>query len=123
MRARILTGRNLMTKGISGVLAAGVVVAALAAPASAETRPTSSPDAIVVAQASPDGSTATRPSRKRAETRSKKEPTAGQMVARERQKKCAAEWKTAKAGGKVESGMKWPKFWSACNARLKGNSA
>jgi hypothetical protein len=113
-----------MTKGISGVLAAGVVLAALA-PAAAGTRPTSSPNTIVVAQASPDGSTATRPSRKRAETRSrsKKEPTAGQMVARERQKKCAAEWKSAKADGKVESGMKWPKFWSACNARLKGNSA
>jgi hypothetical protein len=114
-----------MTKGISGVLAAGVVLAALAAQAAAEPPPTSSPNAIVVAQASPDGSTATRPSRKRAETRSrsKKEPTAGQMVARERQKKCAAEWKSAKADGKVESGMKWPKFWSACNARLKGNSA
>jgi hypothetical protein len=111
-----------MTLRFSGVLAAGVVLAALAAPASAETRPTSSPNAIVVAQASPDSSTATRPSRKRA-TRSKKEPTAGQMVARERQKKCAAEWKSAKADGKVESGMKWPKFWSACNARLKGNSA
>jgi hypothetical protein len=112
-----------MTKGISGVLAAGVVLTALALPASAQTPTTSSPDNLVVAQASSDSSTASRRSRKRAETRSKKEPTAGQMVARERQKKCAAEWKEAKAGGKVESGVKWPKFWSACNARLKGNSA
>ena len=123
IRAQILTGRNLMTKGISGVLAAGVVLAALAAPASAETRTTSSPENLVVAQASSDSNTANRRSRKRAETRSKKEPTAGQMVARERQKKCAGEWKSAKTAGTVASGMKWPKFWSACNARLKGNSA
>jgi hypothetical protein len=57
-----------------------------------------------------------------AETKPKKEPTAGQMAARERMSKCSAEWKEAKAGGKVEPGMKWPKFWSACNARMKGRN-
>ena len=112
-----------MTAHIPGVLAAAVLLAALAAPASAETRSMPSPHFIVVAQASPDSAAPARRSRKRSEARSKKEPTAGQMAGRERQKKCAAEWKTAKAGGKVENGMKWPKFWSACNARLKGNSA
>jgi hypothetical protein len=35
-------------------------------------------------------------------------------------KKCAAEWKDVKAAGKIEKGMKWPQFWSACNKRLKG---
>jgi hypothetical protein len=49
----------------------------------------------------------------------KKEPSAGQLAARERQKKCAAEWKDAKAGGKVEKDATWPKYWSACNKRLK----
>jgi len=38
---------------------------------------------------------------------------------RERQKKCGAEWKEAKAAGKVEKGTTWPKYWSACNKRLK----
>jgi hypothetical protein len=57
-----------------------------------------------------------------AQTQPKKEPTAGQMAARERMSKCSAEWKEAKAGGKVEPGMKWPKFWSACNARMKGKN-
>lgn len=56
------------------------------------------------------------------ETKPKKEPTAAQMAARERMTKCSAEWKTAKAGGKIENGMKWPKFWSACNTRLKGGT-
>ena len=49
----------------------------------------------------------------------KKPPTPGQLAARERQKKCGAEWKAAKAAGKVEKGMKWPQYWSACNKRLK----
>jgi hypothetical protein len=57
-----------------------------------------------------------------AQMKPKKEPTAGQMAARERMSKCSAEWKEAKSGGKVEPGMKWPKFWSACNARMKGRN-
>ena len=39
----------------------------------------------------------------------------------ERQKKCGAEWREAKAAGKIEKGMKWPQYWSACNKRLKAN--
>jgi hypothetical protein len=55
-----------------------------------------------------------------AQTMPKKEPTAGQLAARERMTKCSAEWKGAKAAGKVTKEMKWPKFWSECNKRLKG---
>ncbi|MDB5512137.1 MAG: hypothetical protein JWR08_1620, partial [Enterovirga sp.] len=54
--------------------------------------------------------------------RTKREPTAGQMAARERQRKCGAEWKEAKAANRT-GGAKWPQFWSRCNARLKGNEA
>lgn len=64
----------------------------------------------------PGSSTAATPKPKRT-------PTPGQIAARERQKKCAAEWKVAKDAGKIEKGMKWPQFWSACNKRLKGTSA
>jgi hypothetical protein len=53
------------------------------------------------------------------DTKTKKEPSASQAAARERQKKCAAEWKEAKAASKIETGTTWPKFWSACNKRLK----
>ena len=56
------------------------------------------------------------------DAKTKKEPSAGQLAARERQKKCAAEWKEAKAGGKVEKDATWPKYWSACNKRLKAAS-
>jgi len=49
----------------------------------------------------------------------KREQSPGQVAARERQKKCAAEWKVQKAAGKIEKGETWPKYWSACNKRLK----
>jgi hypothetical protein len=54
-----------------------------------------------------------------AKAKPKKPPTAGQLAARERAKKCGAEWKAAKAAGKTEKGETWPKYWSACNKRLK----
>jgi hypothetical protein len=54
--------------------------------------------------------------------KTKKDPSAGQLATRERQKKCGAEWKEAKAGNKIEKGTTWPKFWSACNKRLKSAS-
>ena len=57
------------------------------------------------------------------EVRGKREPSAGQLSARDRQKKCGAEWKEAKAANKVPPGQKWPQFWSACNKRLKGGTA
>jgi hypothetical protein len=56
------------------------------------------------------------------ETKAKKPPSAGMLAMRERQKKCGAEWKEAKAAGKIEKGMKWPKYWSACNKRLKAGT-
>jgi hypothetical protein len=55
------------------------------------------------------------------EAKPKKEPSAAQMASRERMSKCSAEWKETKAAGKAEAGMKWPKFWSQCNARMKAN--
>lgn len=51
--------------------------------------------------------------------KTKRPMSAGQKAFLERQKKCAAEWKEAKAAGKVEKGATWPKFLSACNKRLK----
>jgi len=53
-------------------------------------------------------------------TKAKKPLTPGQKAARERQKKCRAEWKASKAAGKVQKGMTWPKYWSACNKKAEG---
>lgn len=53
------------------------------------------------------------------ETKKKRALTPGQQAARERQKKCGAEWKAAKASGKISKDMRWPQYWSECNKRLK----
>jgi hypothetical protein len=52
-------------------------------------------------------------------TKPKKPQSAAMQAMHERQKKCGAEWKEAKAAGKIEKGTTWPKYWSACNKRLK----
>jgi hypothetical protein len=109
-----------MTKAF--MAGAAFLALALATPGFAQTTPGSG-GAITLAQASPSAEEpAKRRRSKKKESASKREPTASQMMARERQRKCAAEWKEAKAAGKTGA-LKWPKYWSQCNARLKGNSA
>jgi hypothetical protein len=49
--------------------------------------------------------------------------TAGQTAARERQKKCGAEWRALSKDDQKAKGPTWPKYWSACNARLKTDDA
>jgi hypothetical protein len=91
-----------MSKALfAALLAAGLLVAPISALAPKAAAQTATP----------------APEKKQA--KAKKPPTPGQLAARERLKKCGAEWKEAKAAGKVEKGMKWPKYWSACNKRLK----
>jgi hypothetical protein len=53
----------------------------------------------------------------------RREPTEAQLAARERRVKCGAEWRAAKEKGAVEEGETWPKYWSACNRRLKEQGA
>jgi hypothetical protein len=100
------------------------LVLALATPSFAQTMPGGGEAVITLAQASTSAEETTTKSRRsrKKEAASKREPTVNQMAARERQRKCAAEWKEAKAAGKTD-GLKWPKYWSQCNARLKGQSA
>jgi len=94
-----------MTKTVfAAVLAAGLISAPL--PAFTQYAPTPAP----APAAAPD----------KTDAKPKKPASAGVEAMRARQKKCGAEWKEAKAAGKVEKGMKWPQFWSACNKRLKG---
>lgn len=53
----------------------------------------------------------------------KAKASAARKAARERQKQCGAEWRKLRADGKVEKGMTWPKYYSACNKRLKEKAA
>lgn len=53
----------------------------------------------------------------------KAQAKAARQAAHERQKQCGAEWKKLRDDGKVEKGMTWPKYYSACNKRLKEKAA
>ena len=90
----------------AALLAAGLIATPLPQLAPSATAQTAAP-------AKTDAKTDAKP---------KKAPSPGQAAMRERQKKCGAEWKAAKAAGKIEKGMKWPQYWSACNKRLKSSS-
>jgi len=98
---------------LMAALAAGFLFAVGAAPVAAQT-----------AQPAPGTQTKKPAPSKEAkqpdgETKKKRTLTPGQQAARERQKKCGAEWKAAKAAGKVSKDMRWPQYWSECNKRLK----
>jgi len=92
------------------LLAAVVVAGLTAAPAQAQSSPPATPAPATAATPAPAAAQAAK---------KKVSRSASRAAFHERQKKCAAEWKEAKAAGKIEKGMKWPKFWSACNKRLK----
>jgi hypothetical protein len=97
------------------IYSAVIAAALLAIPMSAQTEEQSK------AKSETSKSTAKSKATTSKATTSKREPTAGQLAARERQKQCGVEWKAAKAAGKTK-GTTWPKFWSACNTRLKDKS-
>jgi hypothetical protein len=104
---------SLSIKFVTGALCAAVLAASLiASPLSIESA--SAQSAAPAATATP-----AKPDKAAKPAKPKKPPTAGQLAARERAKKCGAEWKAAKAAGKTEKGETWPKYWSACNKRLK----
>ncbi|KAB1071971.1 hypothetical protein [Methylobacterium planeticum] len=66
---------------------------------------------------------AKEPAAKPSATAPAREPTVGQTAARERQKKCGAEWRGLSATEKTSQGPKWPQYFSKCVKRLKEQKA
>ena len=77
--------------------------------------------------------TTSRPASRRRSGRPKRNPThrrpakqkktsPAKEAATVRRRECSAEWKADKAAGKIADGMKWPQYYSACNARKKGTA-
>ena len=115
---KLAAGENMRHLSfVSAALLAGSLLATQ--PGLAQTAPSGGPG---VGGTAVDQSATEKPARRSRKARTAKEPSVGQMAARERQRKCGAEWKEAKAANRT-AGMKWPQFWSRCNARLKGNQA
>ncbi len=84
-------------------------------PAAAEAPPAAKP-----AEPAPPPVTEAKPPKEAPAKEAAKPAADSQTALRERQKKCAAEWKTKKAElKKAGSKMTWPKYWSDCNKRLK----
>jgi len=48
-----------------------------------------------------------------------KKPADPQEAEHARERACAADWKAAKAAGRVSAGMTWPTYWSECDKRKK----
>jgi hypothetical protein len=89
-------------------------------PKTATPSPTASA-AAPAAPAAPAGRTVSAPGRPAgAASPVGRAQTAGLTAMHDRQRQCGAQWKADKAAGKVPAGQTWPKYWSACNARLKG---
>jgi len=99
---------------ILAVLAAGLVVFPLSTKAQQSSRSPSQSG-----QSAVKGKTASSPGTGDQTLKASKPPTEAQLAARERRVKCGAEWREAKEKGAVEEGATWPKYWSACNKRIK----
>ncbi len=68
--------------------------------------------AIAVAQAGPGAGAAPR-----------REPGIRALAARERQRKCGAEWRALPPAEKAAQGPRWPQYYSRCVRRLKEQKA
>lgn len=97
----------------AAVLAAAI---ALAVPGSTAFAQTAAPTEAAAADKKPTETKGTKKAKKA-------KPSEARKAAQERQKQCGKEWREARAAGKVEKGMTWPKYYSACNKRLKEKAA
>jgi len=59
------------------------------------------------------------PVEKPAATEEKKPVSGGRQAMIARERACGAEWREAKAAGRIQPGQKWPQYWSECNKRKK----
>jgi hypothetical protein len=83
--------------------------------------PAAAAPAAAPAPAASTAATTAKPASKpaAAATSTEKKPSPAQEAMYARERACGAEWKEAKAAGKVKAGMKWPQYWSECNKRMK----
>jgi len=90
-------------------------------PAAAESKPTPPPAAEArPPEPAPAPVTQAKPPQMAPATEGAKPAADAKTAMRERQKKCAAEWKAKKAElKKTDAKITWPKYWSECNKKLK----
>jgi hypothetical protein len=121
MRMRLIVGAALMLAGVTPALAAGdnamkVCGAKYQAAKTGKTLPAGQTWNQFLGQCRASMSV-TKTSVTKTTTRTTASPA--QVAMRSRQQACAKQWQADKAAGKV-AGQTWPKYWSQCNARMKG---
>ncbi len=109
---------------LAATVAAALVCAGLqGGPALAQTPPAKEAvDKEVSKTTKAEERKAKRAEAKKARAEKKAKASASRAAVHERQKQCGAEWREARKAGTVEKTMTWPKFWSACNTRMKAKS-
>ncbi|MFY9289334.1 MAG: hypothetical protein WAP03_01340 [Methylorubrum rhodinum] len=78
---------------------------------------------LLLMQVAPTTAQAAKDAPKETAKETAKEPSVAQSAARERQKKCGAEWRALTAAEKTAQGPKWPQYYSKCVKRLKEKKA
>ncbi|WP_093568016.1 hypothetical protein [Methylobacterium sp. 174MFSha1.1] len=73
---------------------------------------------LVVAPAAVLGQTASGP-----DVAPRREPSPRSLAARERQRRCGAEWRALTPPDKAAQGPRWPQYYSRCVRRLKEQRA
>ncbi|MGX7708307.1 hypothetical protein [Methylobacterium sp. Gmos1] len=73
--------------------------------------------AAALAQAAPS------PAAQRTEVAPRREPSPRSLAARERQRRCGAEWRALAPPDKASQGPRWPQYYSRCVRRLKEQRA
>ena len=120
---------SMSTKVVfAAALFAAFVIAGPATRAAAQTSPAKeetkkAQDAVMKMKADADEKKAQAADKaaekKAAKAEKKAKASDARKAAHARQKQCGSEWKEARAAGKVEKTMTWPKYYSECNKRLK----
>jgi len=124
----MLERMSLLKIAMAAVFAASLAALPLTIQAQETTEPATKSDtpakakkkAVTKKAAEPKTTTQAEPKSTPTETKSGRPLTAGQIAARERQRQCGEEWRGLSDEVKKQKGPTWPKYWSACNTRLKG---
>ena len=76
-------------------------------------------EATVAPAAATPPAAETRPAAETKPATEAKPASGGRQAMYARERACGKEWKADKAAGKIQAGMKWPQYWSACDKRKK----
>lgn len=118
--SKVSMSRAILAATVAAALAVAVLQSGPALAQAPATKETTDKDVSKTKKA--EERKAKRAEAKKARAEKKEKASAARAAVRDRQKQCGAEWREARKAGTVEKTMTWPKFWSACNTRMKAKA-